>query len=213
MPVSTWDILKSQYTNLPIVLTPDTVKGRVYIVTGGNNGLGLECVKHLVRLTASRVIFTCRDVAKGREALAVIESETGIKGVAEAWELDLGDFNSVKAFAKRVNTLERVDAIIESASLALEFWTVTEGMETSIAVNIVGTFLLALLVFPKLRESGKRYGITPHLTIIGSTVGFDAVGVLETIDGDILDALNTEGRFSLAGGTRLVSNFLRHCVL
>jgi NAD(P)-dependent dehydrogenase (short-subunit alcohol dehydrogenase family) len=197
MGMTMWDFLQTQYTTLPLV-SPSLVKGGVYIVTGGNNGLGLECVKHLVKLTASRVILTARSATKGAAALAEVETETGIKGVAEVWDLDLGDFDSVKAFAKKVNELERIDAVIENASLALDAWTETEGMETSIAVNIIGTFLLGLLVLPKLEETGRKFGITPHLTVVGSSVSFDGAGVLEGIQGDILEGMNTEGVSDMA---------------
>lgn len=192
MGLSTWEFLTTQYTKLPIVPTPSSINGGVYIVTGGNHGLGLECVKHLVRLTASRVIFSSRSLTNGQEALAQIEDATGIKGVAEVWQLDLSNFGSVKAFAEKVKRLERVDALIENASIALDTWSVAEGLETTVAVNVVGTFLLGLLVYPKLVESGRKYGITPHLTIVGSSTAFYCTGLLEKIDGDILDALSIE---------------------
>jgi NAD(P)-dependent dehydrogenase (short-subunit alcohol dehydrogenase family) len=192
MGLSAWDILTTQYTKLPIIPTPSSINGGVYIVTGGNHGLGLECVKHLVRLTASRVILSSRSLTNGQQALAQVEKETGVKGVAEVWQLDLSNFDSVKAFADKVNKLERVDALIENASIALDTWSVAEGIEMTVAVNVVGTFLLGLLVYPKLVESGKKHGITPHLTIVGSSTAFDCAGVLEKIDGDILDGLNIE---------------------
>jgi NAD(P)-dependent dehydrogenase (short-subunit alcohol dehydrogenase family) len=198
MGLSSWEFVSTQYTKLPIIPTASTINGGVYIVTGGNHGLGLECVKHLVRLTASRVIFSSRSLTNGQQALAQIEKDTGIKGVAEVWQLDLSNFDSVKAFATKVNRLDRVDALIENASIALDIWSVAEGVEMTAAVNVVGTFLLGLLVFPKLVESGKRHGITPHLTVVGSSTAFECAGVLERIDGDILDDLSVEAK-GLAG--------------
>jgi len=191
----------AQRADLPIVPTPSAVHGGTYIVTGGNHGLGKEAAKHLARLTASRVIISSRSVPAGEAAVAEIERDTGIRGVAEFWQLDLGDFDSVRAFATRVTELERVDAVIENASIALDHWTESGGsgaMEATIAVNIVGTFLLGLLVFPKLVESGQKFGITPHLCIVGSAAGFYCEGVLETIDGDIIKAFNTKGALPMS---------------
>lgn len=34
--------------------------------------------------------------------------------------------------------------------------------------NVVSTFLLALLMLPKLRESGRNFNMTPTLTIVSS---------------------------------------------
>lgn len=188
----------AQRANLPIP-PPSRFRGGTYIVTGGNHGLGLQCAKHLVRLAASRVILSARSVPNGEAALAEIERDTGVAGVAEAWLLDLGDFDSVRAFAGRAMGLERIDGLIENASIALDSWSESEGMETCVAVNVVGTFLLGLMVFPKLVESGEKFGITPHLTVVGSGAGFYAEGVLEGIEGDIIEALNTEGRVTMSG--------------
>ncbi|KAH8902365.1 NAD(P)-binding protein [Coniochaeta sp. PMI_546] len=199
MVQSFFEFWASQRIDLPIVPTPSTIHGGTYIVTGGNHGLGLQAAKHLVRLTASRVILSSRSLAKGEAALAEIERDTGIRGVAEVWQLDLGNFASVKAFAKKAMGLERIDALIENASIALDRWTESEGMETTIAVNVVGTFLLGVLVFPKLVESGKKFGITPHLSIVGSGAGFHSVGVLEGIEGDILKVLNTKDAVPMSG--------------
>lgn len=45
-----------------------------------------------------------------------------------------------------------------------------EENEMSVTVNVVSTLLLALLLLPKLRESGRKTGIVPTVSIIGSLV-------------------------------------------
>ena len=186
------EFVKDQHKHLPIVLTPRECQGATYIVTGANTGLGFECAKHLVRLSSKRVILGVRTLRKGEEAKAKIEAETGRKGVAEVWHLDLTSYDSVKEFAKKVQGLDRVDAIIENAGVALDKWSTAEGLETTLTVNDVSTMLLAVLVLPKLQESGKKFGILPHLVVVGSGVAFEAKGELEKIDGDILEGLNQE---------------------
>ena len=135
-----------------------------------------------------------RALRKGEEAKAKIEAETGVKGVAEVWHLDLASYDSVKEFAEKVNKLERVDALIENAGVAMAEWMIAEGLETTLTVNDVSTTLLAVLVLPKLQESAKKFGISPHIVMVGSAVAFHAKGVLETIDGDILDGLTQGGQ-------------------
>jgi NAD(P)-dependent dehydrogenase (short-subunit alcohol dehydrogenase family) len=39
-----------------------------YIVTGGNTGLGLECVSALAKDSSAMVIIACRNVEQGEEA-------------------------------------------------------------------------------------------------------------------------------------------------
>ena len=59
---------------------------------------------------------------------------------------------------------------MENAGIATFDYKTLEDNESTITVNVVSTFLLALLILPKLRESGKTFGITPRLTIVASQV-------------------------------------------
>lgn len=184
------EFVKDQSKDLPIVPTTEDCKGKTYIVTGANAGLGYECAKHLIKLSAKKVILGVRSLSKGKEAKTKLEAETGCGGVVEVWQLDLGSFASVKEFAAKVQGLDRVDAIIENAGIALDTKTISEGLETTLTVNVVSTFLLAVLVLPKLKESAKRFGTLPHLVIVGSNTALGAKGELEKVDGDILDSLS-----------------------
>jgi NAD(P)-dependent dehydrogenase (short-subunit alcohol dehydrogenase family) len=69
-----------------------------------------------------------RNVEAGKTAKAAIEADTKTSGVAEVWELDLASYASVKAFAKRaVKELERIDAVIENAGVAMTARVMAEG--------------------------------------------------------------------------------------
>ncbi|KAF2456237.1 putative short-chain dehydrogenase [Lineolata rhizophorae] len=193
-----FDLVRTQRTQLPIVPTPSTVAGGTYIVTGANTGLGFECAKHFISLGASRVIIAVRSVQKGDAALAIIRKETGRYDVGEVWELDLASLDSVEAFAKRLDTLDRVDALIENASLALVQFSLTEGMETSLMVNVASTMLLAIRALPKLRASAKMFKIQPHLVVVTSGTAFSQKGVLEGTEGNIFDALSAKGTTNIA---------------
>src|SRR3954451_9150693 len=98
--------IREQREALPIIPTTQDCEGRTFIVTGANTGLGYECAKHYVRLGAKKVILGVRTLSKGEAAKGRIEVETGLEGIAEVWELDLGNSESVKDFAKRVSGLE-----------------------------------------------------------------------------------------------------------
>lgn len=165
--MSFYEFVRAQWVHLPIV--PKTCAGQTIIVTGSNTGLGLEAARHYVSLNASRVILAVRSLSKGEAAKASIETSTGRMGVAEVWPLDLSSFDSVREFAKRAEKdLERIDALVENAAVALNRWTEAEGHETTITVNVLGTFLLAMLLLPAMREKGKRAGRIPTLTVLSS---------------------------------------------
>ncbi|RMX92951.1 hypothetical protein D0868_13126 [Hortaea werneckii] len=170
----------SQFFITPTYPTQDC-SGRTIIVTGSNTGLGKEAVRHFVRLNAEKVIIACRSTAKGEAAKQDVEASTGRKGVVDFWPLDLTDYESVKAFAQRAKGLARVDVALLNAGIIWltcgfmadtpEFATVA-GNESTITVNVVSTFLLALLLLAKLQESGNRFNTIPTLTVVSSEMHF-----------------------------------------
>lgn len=162
--------------------------GRTIIVTGANTGLGKEAARHLVKLNAERVIITSRTASKGEAAAKEIEqTSTGRKGVVEVWDLDLENHDNVKAFGERVKTLKRLDAIIENAGKNTMKYYEVAGNESTITVNVVSTFLLALLVLPKLQETARIYNIVPTLTIVSSDVHY-----MTSVSTSLYDALRNE---------------------
>jgi len=135
MPTST-DAIANQRRNLPLLATTETCSGGTYIVTGANTGLGFEAAKHLVELGAAKVIMGVRNVSAGERAKTEIDAATGTGNVAEVWALDLASYDSVKAFAKRaVAELDRIDALIENAGVAISQRILAEGHLASITVS------------------------------------------------------------------------------
>ncbi|KAL4933534.1 uncharacterized protein BDV17DRAFT_111583 [Aspergillus undulatus] len=175
----------TQPHNLPFLATEENTGGKTFIVTGASTGLGFEAAKHLVRLGAKKVILAVRDNASGKAAKQQIEEATRRPGVAEVWILELTSYDSVKAFAKRATVeLDRIDAVIENAAIATGDQTPAEGHRISLTVNVLSTFLLAVLLLPKLKESAEKYDILPHLSFVTSGVGFDVREVWDAIKKD-----------------------------
>ncbi len=165
--------------------------GETVIVTGANIGLGLEAARHFVRLNASKVILAVRSAEKGEAAKKDIESTTKRTGVVEVWPLDLSSYASVKAFAAKARELPRLDAVVENAGVANNKFSIAEDNESTITVNVISTFLLALLLLPTLRKTGKEFSISPRLTIVTSEVhGWTQLPERKTAN--IFDTLNDE---------------------
>ncbi|KAE8422759.1 NAD(P)-binding protein [Aspergillus pseudocaelatus] len=164
----------TQRHGLPLLVTPETCSRRTYIVTGANSGLGLEAARHLVNAGAKRVVLAVRNLSAGHRAKDDIETSTGKTGVAEVWLLDLVSYDSVKAFAQRATTeLDRIDAVIENAGVALSQRMEAEGHTLPVTVNVLSTVLLAMLILPKLSDSAQHYGTMPRLVFVTSVTGFD----------------------------------------
>ena len=146
--------------------------GQTVIVTGSNTGLGLEAARHFSRLNAEKIILAVRNVAKGEAAKKSIEASTNRRGVVEVWQLDLTSYASVKQFAKRAEGLSRLDVLLENAGMMTKNFTMAEQDELTITINVVSTFLLGLLLLPKLRETSAKFNVLPRLVIVTSDLHF-----------------------------------------
>lgn len=190
-------LIKSQFFVRIPPLTSD-FSGQTVIVTGSNTGLGLEAARHLVRLKAAKVILAVRTVSKGEAAVADILKSTGAtKNVIEVWPLDLSNNDSIKTFAARVATLDRLDALIQNAGVLTQKFGLLEGVESHIAVNVIGAVLLGLLVLPTLQESSKKFGIRTRLSFVGSDMQYVAQFGEANTDGSLLEALNDEKKTNI----------------
>lgn len=168
------DFLQFLYSQLWATLPYPTqsLAGKTVIVTGSNTGLGKDAARHLTRMGAATVILAVRSIEKGEEAKRDIEQSTGVaKGVVQVWQLDLASYQSVRDFAARASKeLTRLDLLLENAGIVTRNFRKAEGTELSITVNVISTFLLALLMLPKLKETAQRFNTRPNLTIVSSDV-------------------------------------------
>ncbi|KAI9840936.1 MAG: putative secondary metabolism biosynthetic enzyme [Sclerophora amabilis] len=181
----------SQLFTTPVYPT-QSYEGKTVIVTGSNVGLGLEAARHFARLGAEKVILAVRSVEKGEAAKSsIIASTSRPSSAVGVWQLDLSSYESVKQFAQRVQALPRLDAIVENAGIATPTFTMAEENESTITTNVVSTFLLALLILPKLRETATRFNTLPHLVIVSSEVHFFTT-FSERNQDSIFDTLNAK---------------------
>jgi NAD(P)-dependent dehydrogenase (short-subunit alcohol dehydrogenase family) len=120
------------------------------IVTGGYSGLGIETVAALANAGA-QVIVPARRPEVARAAL----DARGLTAV-EVDELDLGDLASVHAFAERLLATGRsIDILINDAAvMAAPLTRVGDGWESQFAINHLGHYVLANLLWPALVADG-----------------------------------------------------------
>ncbi|KAI9881577.1 MAG: hypothetical protein M1830_000141 [Pleopsidium flavum] len=167
--------------------------GQTIIVTGSNTGLGLEAARHFIRLNAAKVILAVRMICKGEAAAADISASTNTpKSRIEVWPLDLSSYDSVKAFAAKANTLDRLDAFVQNAGILTTNFALVEGQESTIAINVTSAVLLGLSVLPKLQESAARYGVKGRLVFVGSDLQYIAKFKEKDTSGSLYEALNSK---------------------
>lgn len=193
--MSATELSRSQPRDLPLKITRETCEGRTFIITGANVGLGKEASRHLLAIGASKVIMAVRNLEAGEEAKKDIEATTGISGVADVWQLDLSDYNSVKAFAAKAKALERIESVIENAAVASGDRTGDEYL--AVKVNVTSTFLLAALLLPKLRADAAKFSYTPRISIVNSSTGMDMGEVWKEIAEDAITNTNANKEHGL----------------
>jgi len=126
------------------------LSGKLAIVTGGYSGLGLETTKALVGAGAHVVV-------PARRPEVATENLAGIANV-EVGTLDLGDLDSVKAFADEFLASGRaVNIMINNAAImACPETRVGPGWEAQFATNHLGHYALINRLWPALKDGKAR---------------------------------------------------------
>jgi NAD(P)-dependent dehydrogenase (short-subunit alcohol dehydrogenase family) len=156
---------------------PDQTGG-VAVVTGANSGIGYETARWLAKKGAT-VIMASRDRDKGQAAAQHIRDE-GPAGDVEMMQLDLGDLDSVRAFAGAfTRRYQALHMLINNAGIMHPpFGKTKQGFETQFGVNHLGHFALTGLLLDVITR-------TPRARIVTVSSGAHRMG---RIDFDNLNA-------------------------
>ena len=133
--------------------------GKVYMVTGCSNGIGLECAKALYA-AGGTVVMACRSgskSARAQEEILSLESGDRQKRL-HLLDVDLGNWTSVEKCAQAFIGLNLpLDCLICNAGInGVPTWGLyTPGVETQFAVNVLGHYHLATLLDGKLRSTAN----------------------------------------------------------
>lgn len=141
-------------------------RGKVCLITGANSGIGFATAEGLARRGAT-VWLLCRDAGRGRLALRELQRRVAGADLHLA-RLDVSDLGAVRAFAAR-SAPRAVDVLVHNAGvLPDERGLTADGIETTLATNVIGPFLLTQLLRPRLAaardarviwvSSGGMYG-------------------------------------------------------
>ncbi|GBP27793.1 Retinol dehydrogenase 14 [Eumeta japonica] len=144
------------------------LRGKTYLITGANSGIGLETAKALARRKA-RVIFACRNMESAKKAIAEIRKEQPTGGEMIPMQLDLASLESVENFVELVKAgFHKIDVLINNAGVVIplkEDIKTKDGFEIHLGVNHLGHFYLTNLLLDLLRRA------TPsRIVVVSSTL-------------------------------------------
>ncbi len=136
--------------------------GRTVVLTGATSGLGRAAAGSLARMGA-RLVLVGRDAGRlertRTELLTEVPALDAISVVA-----DMGSLASVRAAADEILEREpRIDVIVDNAGAMIPERQVTdEGFERTFAIMVLGPFVLASRLMPRLAESpdGRLIAVT-----------------------------------------------------
>ena len=129
------------------------MEGRLVVITCATSGLGLAAAGGFAGLGAA-VWLAVRDQPRGQQARArLLEQYPGAE--VKVGLCDLSRLDSVRQFAGQfANEAPRLDVLVNNAGvLTQERQLSADGIELTIATNVIGPFLLTQLLLPLLKAS------------------------------------------------------------
>nr|WP_255639785.1 SDR family oxidoreductase [Aquibacillus saliphilus] len=147
---------------------------RVAIITGSSSGLGLSTTIQLAR-QGFEVLATMRN----KDKFTVFNLHTNEQDVLDRilpYQLDVTDQESINRFSEKVNTLERVDVLINNAGFAIGGFA--EQVEINdyrrqFETNLFGVMAITQAVLPKMRQ--KRNGTIINISSVSGRMGFPGI--------------------------------------
>lgn len=129
------------------------LRGKVFIVTGANSGVGLETTRQLVK-QGGHVVMACRRIAAAQQ---VAKQFSGLSGSVDILPLDLADLSSVRNFAAsflaRYSRLDGLDCNAGMVSMDSGVQRTKDGLELTMGISYFGHFLLTELLLDILKRS------------------------------------------------------------
>jgi NAD(P)-dependent dehydrogenase (short-subunit alcohol dehydrogenase family) len=170
-----------------------SMDGRVVVITGGTSGLGRVAARELAELGAT-VVITGRDAKRTDAVAAELSTAAGVTVEAEA--ADMGNLAEVRSLAERIVARHpAIDVLVHNAgALSNERRTTSDGIEQTLASQVVGPFLLTSLLLPALRAA------VPSRVITMSSGGMYASNL--EVDAIEMDAASYKGAEQYARAKR-----------
>jgi glucose 1-dehydrogenase len=162
------------------------LQGRVYIITGGAQGIGEACARRLVQDGAAVALWDMADAAG--QALAAALQQAGGRAlychcnVAKKADVDA-------ALAATLAALGHVDGLINNAGIfkAAPFLDITESdWDAVIDVNLKGSFLVGQAVARELvKAPAPRRGAIVNMSSVNGTLAIPSIASYNASKGAI----------------------------
>ncbi|KAI0599690.1 hypothetical protein F4775DRAFT_599884 [Biscogniauxia sp. FL1348] len=163
--------IRQLFETPPATLSKDAdLSNKTAIVTGANQGLGLEIARQLLDLGLRKLIIAVRDETKGQAAAMELSRGRNLpKEAIEVWKLDMLDYGSITSFAQRAGQLEKLNIVVLNAGILRRTMNInpSTGHEEDIQTNYLSTMLLLLLLLSTMKSKNPAPSLG-KITIVTS---------------------------------------------
>ena len=149
-----------------VVRECDTEPDAVVITGPSESSIGAEVAKDLALANVKHIVLAGRNEAKIQPVIAAIRKANSAVKV-DLVNLDLLDNSSVRKAAEEIKKLtSKIDTYIASAGIMAnaDFVKSKDGIESQLAANHIGHFLLTNLLMPEILAAGS----TARVVIVAS---------------------------------------------
>ena len=130
--------------------------GRRIVLTGGTSGLGLAAAERFTSLGATLFV-----VGRSKDKTERVCGELPGPGTATAVIADMGELDQVRAASQEILDRGGADTLIHNAgALTAERRSTSDGVEATVASQVVGPHLMTTLLLPSLSQAAPGRVIT-----------------------------------------------------
>ena len=145
------------------------LNGRVAIITGAGQGIGLTVAERMLDSGASVAIWD-----RDQKLLDGLEAKYGKSGKVQVINADIGKLESVQSATKAViDRFQKIDILINNAAIVgpnLNTWEYPpQAFEDVVKIGLIGTFYVCHSVVPHMISAG--YGRIVNLASIAGKEG------------------------------------------
>ncbi|MDL4842959.1 SDR family oxidoreductase [Aquibacillus rhizosphaerae] len=144
---------------------------RVAIVTGSSSGFGLLTTIALAK-RGFHVIATMRNLNK-QDVLKTVTTDSNVLRRIEVFELDVTSKDSIEVFQDKVESLDRLDVLVNNAGMAIGGFVEQipiDDYRKQFETNVFGVMAVTQAVLPKMRK--QESGTIINVSSISGKVGF-----------------------------------------
>ena len=170
--IITLGYLIKKWANGPLNPIKKDLTGKIIIVTGSSDGIGLETAKDLLKSNAT-VIFACRN--KNKTEGIINSFPENLKKNSIFIQLDLESFKSIENFVKEIKEkYPKIDILINNAGLSSwgNIYKTEDGYMNVYQVNYLGNVLLTLLLLDHFNEKESKIISVSSMAYKGSQLDY-----------------------------------------